>query len=246
MPSAQGLACLPFCPPGLINRQAAGGKGIFAGSCPALRLLFSTGGSALLRGVADRVDVCRKDGKVYLRIVDYKTGDKAFKESDLEKGKNLQLLIYLFTLCKVADKGFFDLVGVKSTDELVPAGATYYVVKPPIVKRSTPPAADEDILGEAAAGLRRSGFLLDADTLAGAVDRTAERRFSQKLTPKDARGMDDLFETVKSSIVRTASEMHAGKVDCGNAAAGNDSPCRYCDYAVVCRAKPKKGDETDA
>lgn len=51
LPSAQGLACLPFCPPGLINRQAAGGKGIFAGSCPALRLLFSTGGSALLRGI---------------------------------------------------------------------------------------------------------------------------------------------------------------------------------------------------
>jgi nitroreductase len=45
------LACLPFRPPGLINRQAAGGKGIFAGSCPALRLLFSTDGSALLRGI---------------------------------------------------------------------------------------------------------------------------------------------------------------------------------------------------
>jgi hypothetical protein len=32
----QGLARLPFCPPGLVNRQAAGGKGIFAGNCPAL------------------------------------------------------------------------------------------------------------------------------------------------------------------------------------------------------------------
>ncbi|HAR11719.1 MAG TPA: hypothetical protein DCR84_07695 [Ruminococcaceae bacterium] len=41
------MACLPFRPPGLINRQAAGGKGIFAGSCPALRLLFSTGGCAV-------------------------------------------------------------------------------------------------------------------------------------------------------------------------------------------------------
>ena len=50
LPSAQGLARLPFCPPGLVNIQAAGRKGIFAGGCPALRLLFSTGGSALLRG----------------------------------------------------------------------------------------------------------------------------------------------------------------------------------------------------
>ena len=41
---------LPFRPPGLINIQAAGRKGIFAGGCPALRLLFSTGGSALLCG----------------------------------------------------------------------------------------------------------------------------------------------------------------------------------------------------
>jgi hypothetical protein len=45
------LACLPFCLPGLVNIPAAGGKGIFAGSCPALRLLFGTGGSALLRGI---------------------------------------------------------------------------------------------------------------------------------------------------------------------------------------------------
>ena len=39
----------PFCPPGLVNIQAAGGKGIFAGSCPALRLLFSTGGSGEIK-----------------------------------------------------------------------------------------------------------------------------------------------------------------------------------------------------
>lgn len=211
-----------------------------------LMIQLPDGGSALLRGIADRVDVCRKDGKVYLRIVDYKTGDKTFKESDLEKGKNLQLLIYLFTLCKVADKGFFDLVGVTSTDELVPAGATYYVVKAPTVKRAAPPTADEDILGEAAGELRRSGILLDADELAGVIDRTAERRFSQKLTPKDAHGMDDLFETVKGSIARLASDMRAGKIDCGNAAAGSDSPCRYCEYTKICRATPKKGDETDA
>lgn len=211
-----------------------------------LMIQLPDGGSALLRGIADRVDVCRRDGKVYLRIVDYKTGDKAFKESDLEKGKNLQLLIYLFTLCKVADKGFFHLVGVNGVDELVPAGATYYVVKAPTVKRSAPPHADEDIFSEAAGELRRSGILLDEETLAGAIDRTAERRFSKKLTPKDAREMDDLFETVKGCVARLAADMRAGKIDCGNATTGGDSPCRYCDFAAVCRAVPGKGDSTDA
>ena len=46
-----GVGLPAILPAGPENREAAGGKGIFAGSCPALRLLFSTGGSALLRGI---------------------------------------------------------------------------------------------------------------------------------------------------------------------------------------------------
>ena len=179
-------------------------------------------------------------------MVDYKTGKKVFRESDLEKGKNLQLLIYLFTLCRVTDAAFLDRVGAGSTDALVPAGATYYVVKPPTVKRDAPPAAEADIPTEAAGMLGRSGFILDSEALGHMIDRTEKKVFSKSLTRKDAGEMDALFDTVQTAIAKLAGDMRAGRIDCAGTARGANGPCRYCDYAAVCRMNPTKGDEDDA
>ena len=51
-----------------------------------------------MSGVADRVDGWLHDGKLYLRVVDYKTGRKAFSLSDVWYGMGLQMLLYLFAL----------------------------------------------------------------------------------------------------------------------------------------------------
>ena len=219
--------------------------GMDGGHAP-LFIDLPAGGRASLRGIADRIDVCRADGKTYLRVVDYKTGKKVFRESDLEKGRNLQLLIYLFTLCRVADESFLGLVGAKSIDELVPAGATYYVVKPPTVKRDAPPAADADIAAEAAEMLGRSGFVLDSETLGRMIDRTEKKVFSKSLTRKDEDGMDALFETVRGAVAALAGDMRAGRIDCENTKRGENGPCRYCDYAAVCRRDQTKGEDDDA
>lgn len=219
--------------------------GMGGGHAP-LVLNLPAGGHAMLRGIADRIDICRAGGKTYLRVVDYKTGKKVFRESDLEKGKNLQLLIYLFTLCRVADADFLALTGAESTDALVPAGATYYVVKPPTVKRDAPPAAEADIFAEAAGMLDRSGFTLDSETLGGMLDRTEKKIFSSKLTRKDEDGMAALFETVQNAVSTLAGDMRAGKIDCADTARGENGPCRYCDYAAVCRMSRAKGEDDDA
>ena len=49
----------------------------------------------VLTGVADRVDGWLHEGKLYLRVVDYKTGRKKFDLSDVLYGMNLQMLLYL-------------------------------------------------------------------------------------------------------------------------------------------------------
>lgn len=55
-------------------------------------------GAVTLTGIADRVDGWLHDGRLYLRVVDYKTGKKSFSLSDVWYGMGLQMLLYLFAL----------------------------------------------------------------------------------------------------------------------------------------------------
>ena len=49
-------------------------------------------GKVSVRGSVDRVDMMEKDGVKYLRIIDYKTGKKEFKLSELFDGLNIQMV----------------------------------------------------------------------------------------------------------------------------------------------------------
>ncbi|MBP5159862.1 MAG: PD-(D/E)XK nuclease family protein, partial [Lachnospiraceae bacterium] len=55
-----------------------------------------------LTGKIDRMDVCERDGKLYLRIVDYKSGKRSFDLSKLYFGLSLQLGIYMKEGMKIA------------------------------------------------------------------------------------------------------------------------------------------------
>ena len=69
-------------------------------------------------GKIDRVDIAEKDGRKYLRIIDYKSSQKEFRLSDVVHGINMQMLIYLFTLWVNGSK--------KYGDGMVPSGVLYY------------------------------------------------------------------------------------------------------------------------
>ncbi len=55
-------------------------------------------GTLYIKGKIDRADRLEKDGKVYLRIVDYKSGKKEFKKDNVQDGTDLQLMIYMNAL----------------------------------------------------------------------------------------------------------------------------------------------------
>ncbi|MBE7092358.1 MAG: hypothetical protein E7365_04190 [Clostridiales bacterium] len=55
-------------------------------------------GKLYIKGKIDRADSLEKDGSVYLRIVDYKSGDKKFNAYNVENGTDIQLMIYMDAL----------------------------------------------------------------------------------------------------------------------------------------------------
>ena len=96
------------------------------GQMPAIDIPASSM-PAKLRGFVDRVDTWQQEGCTFVRVVDYKTGKKAFDYCDVFNGVGLQMLLYLFAL---EDAG-----GELISGNRVSAGVQYFPARAPYVRR---------------------------------------------------------------------------------------------------------------
>lgn len=55
-------------------------------------------GMLTLKGKIDRADKCEENGRIYLRVIDYKSGIHPYREKDLENGTDIQLMMYMNAL----------------------------------------------------------------------------------------------------------------------------------------------------
>lgn len=213
-----------------------GGRGI-----PAPEFPLTGGGVAVLRGIADRVDVAgdRESGKRLIRVVDYKTGSKEFSLDDVRQGLELQLPIYLYALTR----------GASRRDDTVPAALTYLSANIPTVSLDRPRTTDE-IKAAAARSIHRSGLAVEDDSVLDALNRDRDPHFMQGAaylrdgTPSPALisrdGMERLFDELEDTVRGIAEGMRSGRA-CAIPVAGSDGrdPCEYCRYGAVCRARIK-------
>ena len=183
------------------------GDGINSPSPTVLSL--EGGASAVLTGIADRIDVYRKDGKAYIRVVDYKTGTYTFSPKRLDKGLDMQMLIYLLALCTMKDCDFKKkLLGNDGITEIKPQGIvylTYNINKTDADYETDLFSADADsnesdeLLGKVV----RSGMELDDTDLKASNDA-----FNLKEGSLSAfEDFDEIFEIVKSNIERLCLDM---------------------------------------
>ena len=85
-------------------------------------------GRMRLRGKIDRVDICEDEDNVYVKVIDYKTGAKAFDLGELYYGLQLQLVLYLNTALELESRKHHGKT-------VIPAGIFYYQMKDPIVDK---------------------------------------------------------------------------------------------------------------
>ncbi len=201
---------------------------------PPIRL--GEGEAALtLTGVADRVDGWLHDGKLYLRVVDYKTGKKAFSLSDVWYGMGLQMLLYLFALQQSG--------AARYGHEIVPAGVLYVPARDVLLsaKGELDPA---EIVAEKARQSRRSGLLLDDPAVIGAMEHGDAPRYLPVTFKNGAPCSDSLASAEKlgalSRHIYTQLGALARELRGGSIAADpwfrsqTENACRFCDYAAAC------------
>ncbi len=188
------------------------------------------GGCVRMRGKIDRVDTYRDGEEVYVRVVDYKTGNKTLSVGDIEKGENLQMLLYLFAIWKTRDAAFLRKLGVKE-GHVKPAGAQYYIAKAPTVRYDNLPDDPQTVLRDASDAIARSVLVLDDDTVLSALNKKRTEYSPNKLITLETFG--GLLSTIEQTVSKIACRMRSG-----SAVAewrGGRNECEYCKMRPVCR-----------
>lgn len=194
-------------------------------------------GAMSLTGIADRVDGWVHDGKLYLRVVDYKTGSTSFSLSDVWYGMGLQMLLYLFTL----EENGAEHYGVR---EIVPAGVMYTPARKPIITLDSEPD-EETVQAEREKKLRRSGLMLDDEALmeawaTGKDKRYIPARFTSggRISPDSVASLErmgKLSRHIKDCLTQMAREIHCGSIAADPFYAGQkETACTRCDYYEAC------------
>ena len=236
---AQELLCSKFKP---ISFELGFGRGA---DLPPVELTVD-GVTLSISGFVDRVDGWVEDGKLHLRVVDYKTGRKSFDLTEVWNGLGLQMLLYLFTL---EEKGQ-SLYGLPVEGD----GVLYLPAREAIVRGSRT-MGDEELQKKVDKELTRSGLVVDSPGVLEAMEAAGEGgyRFLPLKVSKStgaitgealcsAEQLGKLGRHIQKVLEDICRELKAGNIAADPFWRGPEkNACRYCDYAAACHFEPGRG-----
>ncbi len=192
-------------------------------------------------GIIDRLDVCHHDGINEYRIIDYKTGNKGFKVSEIYHGIDMQPVIYALAM--------------RMLDPKAKISGMYYSLMhndcPTIDVTSKDSTAETQIKKNTAfegvtfAGTDGNGEYINADL--DRVESPLEREdgslfFKTKggdivndKRIKSYRDGENLMGYVRDKIIETDKEIKNGNISISPISSGMRSACSYCPYTQVCK-----------
>lgn len=201
--------------------------------------------SLALSGIADRVDGWLHDGKLYLRVVDYKTGQKKFSLSDIWYGMGLQMLLYLFALESGGERRY----GM----ETVPAGVMYVPARSAMLSLAAAPEEGEIEL-KRAEQLRRSGIVLEDAALIEAWERGEGKQYipiklrygkpsEDSVASLERLGL--LRRHIKRDLTGMAKQLRRGSIAADPFyRSSQENACLNCDYFDACHFADGRGGES--
>lgn len=215
------------------------------GELPAIEITMPDGRELLLRGKIDRVDIYRKEGNGYIKIIDYKSGKKDFSLSDIYYGLQLQLLLYMDAFLKTG-RGL-------TKDNPKVGGVFYFRIMDPIIKASELKGnSPYDVMYKK---FCMTGLACDEKDVLEALDESLEYEGKSAVVnvgiKKDGSVSGSAvslprYEGLMRYAVNKAGEIGKeiidGNVNISPVMNGNAAPCDYCEFKAICCFDPKNGD----
>ena len=203
---------------------------------PAYKLPLDKG-EVTVSGSVDRVDLMEKDGVKYLRVIDYKTGKKEFKLSELFDGLNIQMVLYLMAL----EKNGKDYYG-----DIVPAGVLYLPSRIGVgnyLEKRSPTA--ENIAAQKRISGKLSGMVLDSPVVFNGMGVDKYPDYFPVGYKKDGSAKGDFYtlknykklsDIIDNKIISMGNALHNGRiapVPCGKDGEGKCVNIAHISLCVV-------------
>lgn len=188
-----------------------------------------------LSGKIDRVDIKETEDAVYVKVIDYKSGDKDIDFVKVIEGKQLQLAVYMSVMVEYLQKKY-------PGKRIIPTGMFYYQLADKIVDGYS----EEELESKRIKESRMSGLVNRDDECLEMLDRKTglavpvtynkdmelTSNNSHVVTGGELKAISDF---TRNKMIELGDKIIHGEIDMRPQKGGKSSPCNYCDYLSVCR-----------
>ena len=192
-----------------------------------------------LQGRIDRIDVSEDAEHVYVKVIDYKSGNKKFDLAALYYGLQLQLVVYMNAAMELESRKHPD-------KEIVPAALLYYHIDDPTIETPVE-LTQEQINEEILTKLRMNGVVNSDPAVVERLDRFLQDKskvipvekkkdgsFSARSGILSREELQVVSAYVDTKIRQIGREILDGKIAANPYEKGNEEACIYCAYKKVC------------
>lgn len=205
----------------------------------AVNITLSEEEKMKLRGRIDRLDTCEDEDHIYVKVIDYKSGNKKFDLAAVYYGLQLQLIVYMNVAAEMMKKSHPD-------KEVVPAALLYYHVNDPMIKSEeelSPEQVNDQLLKE----LRMNGLVNDSEDVIGLLDgsfatkssiipveRKSDGSLSARSSVVNRQDYEVISNYVNQKMHQFGTEILQGNIEVNPCEQGNTESCTYCTFREIC------------
>lgn len=210
-----------------------------------------------LKGTIDRIDIMEdtENGKLNIRIIDYKTGNKSFSMDAICNKVDMQLVLYAIATLKMAESGLIN--GNKSLYPQISAILFNKIQDPELKEIGISEISSQN---EKASAQKMSGLMiLEAEENAQGtafniesvndMDSTFSNSMSSDFLPikinkngtlsahssaVSQKEFEIISNYIKKSVIDADKAIESGNIDIMPYKNGENTPCKYCDFKEIC------------
>lgn len=192
-----------------------------------------------LRGRIDRIDTCEEEDTVYVKIIDYKSGNRKFDLAALYYGLQLQLVVYMNAAVEIEQRKYPE-------KKVVPAAMLYYHIADPVIEDGqalTPEQLNLKLLQE----LKMTGMVSENEKVISLLDKEFEDKsdilpierkkdgsFSARSSIISEKDMKTVSNYVNYKIKELGVGILQGNIAVNPCEQNGNSACTYCAYGSIC------------